>query len=71
MRSWLAVFVVAPRRLEGHTTFTSPSQFITIPDSTAAYWWRHGPNESSEWHSPDVVQLIHLVRVRYRKVSPP
>jgi len=55
-----------PRRLEGYTTFMSPSPYITIPDSTIAYWWRRGPSESGDWHAPDIVQLIHVVDVRYK-----
>lgn len=56
-----------PRRLEGYTTFMSPSPYITIPDSTIAYWWRRGPSYSGEWHAPDIVQLIHVVDVRYKE----
>jgi hypothetical protein len=55
-----------PRRLEGYTTFRSPSPYITIPDSTIAYWWRLGPSDSGDWHAPDIVQLIHVVDVRYK-----
>jgi hypothetical protein len=60
----------SPRRLEGYTTFMSPSPYITIPDSIVAYWWRHGPSSSGEWKSPDIVQLIHVLNIRYRKGAP-
>ena len=61
-----------PRRLEGYTTFRSPSPFIVIPDSTVAMWWRRDPNAvDGEWKGPDVVQLIRLLDVRYGKSAPP
>ena len=60
-----------PRRFEGYTTFRSPSPFIAIPDSTVAMWWRDGPRSSTEWGMPDVVQLIRVTQIRYRKATPP
>jgi len=62
---------VSPRRFEGYTTFSSPSPFIAIPDSTVAMWWRDGPRQAPEWGMPDVVQLVHVMEVRYRKSAPP
>ena len=61
----------APRRLEGYTTFSSPSPYIAIPDSTIAYWWRRGPSEAGEWHGPDIVQFIHVTNIRYHKGMSP
>jgi hypothetical protein len=61
----------SPRRLEGYTTFTSPAPYIVIPDSTVAYWWRHGPSDSGDWKSPDVVQLVRLVTLKYREGAAP
>jgi hypothetical protein len=60
-----------PRRFEGYTTFNSPSPYIAIPDSTVAMWWRDGPRALSEWGMPDVVQLIRVLQIRYRKATPP
>ncbi|HUQ79624.1 MAG TPA: hypothetical protein VM076_00730 [Gemmatimonadaceae bacterium] len=61
-----------PRRLEGYTTFRSPSPFIVIPDSTVAMWWRRDPTESIDgWKGPDVAQVLHVLEVSYRKARPP
>jgi hypothetical protein len=60
-----------PRRLEGYTTFSAPSPYITIPDSIVAYWWRHTSAERSEWGNPDVVQLLRVVNIDYRGATPP
>ena len=61
----------APRRLEGYTTFTEPTPFITLPESTLAYWWRRGPRADDEWGFPDVLQIIHVTSVDYRGARPP
>lgn len=61
-----------PRRLEGYTTFRSPSPFIVIPDSTVAMWWRRDPTDSvGGWTGPDVLQLLTLLDVSYKKAKPP
>lgn len=61
-----------PRRLEGYTTFRSPSPFIVIPDSTVALWWRREVNgPTPAWSGPDVVQLLQVLTVKYRKATPP
>ena len=61
-----------PRRLEGYTTFRSPSPFIVIPDSTVAMWWRRDLETSTgDWGGPDVMQLLQLLEVKYRKARPP
>jgi len=61
-----------PRRLEGFTTFRSPSPFIVIPDSTVALWWRREASTyTNGWKGPDVVQLLQLQSVTYRKATPP
>lgn len=60
-----------PRRFEGYTTFSTPSPYIAIPDSTVAYWWRRGPSDTGDWQAPDVVQLIRVITVRYRKGAEP
>lgn len=60
-----------PRRLEGVTTFFSPSALIVVPESTLAYWWRTAPGETEEWGLPDVVQLVRTQAITYRKAKPP
>jgi hypothetical protein len=60
-----------PRRLEGHTTFMSPSPFIVVPESTIAMWWRRGPLPDGSWAGPDVAQLIAVTNLEYRKQRPP
>lgn len=59
-----------PRRLTGYTTFTSPTPFIAMPDSTLAMWWRRAPASDGQWGLPDVVQLVHVQRLKYRKATP-
>ncbi len=49
-----------PRRLEGFTTFRSPSPLIVVPDSTAAIWWHSAPADGEPWGQPNVVQLVRL-----------
>ena len=60
------------RRLEGFTAFRSPSPFIAMPDSTVGMWWHRGTKAiTSSWAGPDVVQLLRLLSVKYRKAEPP
>ena len=61
----------SPRRLEGYTTFSSPSPFITIPDSSVAYWWRSNPTSELGWGRPDVLQLIRVTAIDYSGPRPP
>lgn len=60
-----------PRRFEGFTTFRSPSPLIVVPDSTAAIWWRNEPADGVTWGPPDVVQLVRLEKLEFRKRKPP
>jgi hypothetical protein len=60
-----------PGRLEGYTTFVQPTAFITFPDTTLAYWWTKRPDASGEWGTPNVVQLLKVKEVKYRKETPP
>ena len=61
----------SPRRLEGYTTFSAPSPFITIPDSSVAYWWRSTPATETDWGRPDVLQLIRVTEIDYSGARPP
>jgi len=58
-----------PRRLEGYTTFVSPSPYFVVPDSTIAGWWKRGP-AGGNWGMPDVVQSLHVASIEYRKARP-
>jgi hypothetical protein len=60
-----------PTRFEGYTTFTSPSPFIAVPESTVAAWWRRPPQHDSTWGMPDVVQLLRVIELHYRRAKPP
>jgi hypothetical protein len=60
-----------PRRLEGYTTFQTPSPFVVVPDSTVAGWWHRDVRAESDWGKPDVVQLVHVQEISYRKAKPP
>ena len=59
-----------PKRLEGYITFTSPSPYVVVPDTTVAIWWvrdvKHG-----DWGKPDYLQRLHLEELKYRKDKPP
>lgn len=61
----------SPRRLEGYTIFSSPSPYIVLPESTFAGWWRHDPDPSTGWGAPDVVQLLAVQQIKFRKATPP
>jgi hypothetical protein len=58
-----------PRRLDGYTTFVSPSPYFVVPDSTVAGWWKRGP-AGGDWGMPDVVQSLHVASIEYRKTRP-
>ena len=58
------------RRLEGYTTFRSPSPFFVIPDSTVAGWWKRAP-ANGEWGIPDVAQSLYTISIDYRRGRPP
>ena len=57
-------------RLEGYTTFKSPSPYFVIPDSTVAGWWKRAP-KNGDWGLPDVAQSLYTASVEYRKTQPP
>jgi hypothetical protein len=59
------------QRLEGYTTFKSPSPFFVIPDSTVAGWWKREKPENGKWGLPDVAQSLHTAAIEYRKARPP
>lgn len=60
-----------PRRLEGYTTFTAPSPFIVVPDTSLAVWWRHEPNRRGEWGPADVGQMLYIRKLTWRRGKPP
>ena len=59
-----------PKRLEGYITFTSPSPFVMVPDTTGAIWWVRDV-DSTKWGNPDVAQRLHLEQIKYRNATPP
>ncbi|HEV7993834.1 MAG TPA: hypothetical protein VGP25_18545 [Gemmatimonadaceae bacterium] len=62
----------APRRFEGYTTFSMPSPYIAVPDSTVAWWWSLTyPTESDDKFTADVLQFISTSQVKYRRELPP
>jgi hypothetical protein len=59
-----------PTRLDGYTTFMSPSPFVVLPDTTGAIWWLRKPNQD-DWGKPDYTQLLFMKEMNYRKEKPP
>ena len=59
-----------PRRFEAYTTFTEPSPFIVVPESTVAIWWRHDAGKDGRWGPPDVAQSLHLEKLTFTKAKP-
>ena len=60
-----------PSRLEGYTTFRSPSPYVVIPDTTFANWWRWKRRETDEWGLPEYLQALYLGELKYKKRAPP
>jgi hypothetical protein len=40
-----------PKKMDGYITFTSPSPFVMVPDTTGAIWWLRS-SDHGEWESP-------------------
>jgi hypothetical protein len=59
-----------PTKLDGYTTFVSPSPFVVLPDTTGAMWWLRKPGKD-DWGKPDYMQLLFMTEVSYRKGKPP
>jgi hypothetical protein len=60
-----------PRRLEGYTTFMSPTPFMVVPDTTTAIWWRRDVPAGGDWLNADAVQRIALKEITFVKNIPP
>lgn len=60
-----------PARLEGFSSFREVSPLIVMPDSTAAAWWYNQPRNGEPWPDADVVQLVRVLGVEYRRETPP
>jgi hypothetical protein len=60
-----------PSRLEGYTTFRSPSPFVVMPDSTVAIWWRRTDRASPDLARPDYAQSLYIGELKYKKGTPP
>jgi hypothetical protein len=62
----------APNRFEGYTTFSMPSPYIAMPDSTVAWWWiRTRPTPRDDKFTADVLQFLTTKEIGYRRGSPP
>jgi hypothetical protein len=62
----------APQRYEGYTTFSMPSPFIAVPDSTIAWWWSETkPSPSDDKYTADVLQFLTTREVVYLRDTPP
>ena len=59
-----------PTKLDGYTTFMSPSPFVVLPDTTGAVWWVNKP-DSGEHSKPDYMQLLFMKDLKYRRAVPP
>jgi hypothetical protein len=44
---------------------------IYVPDSTITMWWLRTPRDTSDWGTPQVVQLLRVRELRYRRALPP
>jgi len=61
-----------PRRFEGYTTFTVPSPYIAVPDSTIAWWWTESePSPNDDKYTADVLQFLTMKRMEFRREPPP
>ena len=62
----------APKRFQGYTTFSMPSPYIAVPDSTVAWWWSlSNPTDADDKFTADVLQFLTTREVAYRKGLPP
>jgi hypothetical protein len=62
----------APRRFEGYTTFSMPSPFIAVPDSTVAWWWTQTrPSPTDDKFTADMLQFISTRDLAYKGPKPP
>jgi hypothetical protein len=62
----------APRRFEGYTTFSVPSPYIAVPDSTVAWWWtRNYPTRADDQHSAETLQSLTVREMAYLRGMPP
>ena len=60
-----------PQRIEGYTSFQSPSPYVVIPDTTIAMWWRAKPPADSAWGMPNRAQRLRTVSISYVDRRPP
>ena len=54
-----------PARLEGYTTFRSPTPNIVLPDSTLAAWWYVRTTDR-----PDMFQMLRVKEIKYNRARP-
>jgi hypothetical protein len=61
----------SPTRLDGYTTYSSPSPYVVMPDSTYAQWWLEKKGRTQIPEKPDVVQGVYIGPLVYKKAKPP
>jgi hypothetical protein len=62
----------APKQFQGYTTFSMPSPYIAVPDSTVAWWWSlNSPTADDDKFTADVLQFLSTRAVEWRKGKPP
>ena len=59
-----------PTKLDGYTTFRSPSPFVVLPDTTGVVWWLREPRKD-DGDRPDYIQVLFVKDLKYRKGKPP
>ncbi len=60
-----------PKKLDGYTTFSMPSPYIVVPDTTGAEWWYRDADDKGSWGQPEYLQMIFMQELKYRKEKPP
>jgi hypothetical protein len=59
-----------PQRIEGYSTYRTPSPFVVMPDTTVAIWWLRKAEGDADWGDPDVGQMLHILELKFRKEPP-
>ena len=60
-----------PERIEGYTTYRSPSPYVVMPDTTVAIWWLRRARPRALWGDPEFGQMLHLYEMTYTRQKPP
>jgi hypothetical protein len=60
-----------PERIEGYTTYRSPSPFVVMPDTTVGAWWLSRDRPGPASGEPDFGQMLFVYEMSYSKAKPP